>query len=135
MQPFSGAFFGADIRYENALLFPIGNFAMIAMIGAREIGLVLELMCLPKPQIFGALCRRGAQSTRVGYSHYYKKTAEVVTIESAEDRRVARRAKGPIEKAKTMVLEPDTKLSHFLLKNPKHLLHNPNFFFCFYNYT
>ena len=83
MQPFSGAFFGADIRYENTLLFPIGNFAMIAMIGAREIGLVLELMCLPKPQIFGALCRRGAQSTRVGYSHYYKKTAEVVTIESA----------------------------------------------------
>ena len=45
------------------------------------------------------LLRGAAQSTRVGSGHYYKKTAEVVTIE-LEDRRVARRAKGPIERGK-----------------------------------
>ena len=43
---------------------------------SREIAVVLLLICQIRK--FFALA---AQSSRVGYNHYYKKTAEVVIIE------------------------------------------------------
>ena len=48
----------------------------MGVVASREIAVVLLFVCQTRK--FFALA---AQSSRVGYNHYYKKTAEVVIIE------------------------------------------------------